>query len=91
MTPPVIMSFIRSGPVSDIFLTSSAASSGDLTTVAMDPAKCPPGTEMPVLDAMMRGPVSFPSLIRSRTCASKSSTPPTVLIVVTPLITSVFA
>ena len=44
-----------------------------------------------MLDAMMRGPTSLPASISSRTRASKSSTPPTVRMVVTPLMSSVRA
>ena len=91
ITPPVTMSFIRFGFVWAILSTCSTAICGESAFVAIEPAKCPPGTDMPMLDARMRGPTSLPAPISSRTRASKSSTPPTVRMVVTPLMSSVRA
>ena len=52
---------------------------------------CPPGTETAILDATTRGLRIFPCAARSRMIVSKSATPPTVRMVVTPLRSSAFA
>ena len=52
---------------------------------------CPPGTDTAMLDATTRGDRSFPSAAASRMVVSKSATPPTVRMVVTPLSSSVLA
>ena len=59
--------------------------------MAIDPAKCPPGTDTPVFAARILGPISLPLSISSLILASMSRMPPTVLRVVTPLMSSVFA
>ena len=51
----------------------------------------PPGTETAIFDATTRGAIISPAAARSRMIVSKSATPPTVRIVVTPLSSSVFA
>ena len=51
----------------------------------------PPGTDTAMFAAKMRGPVVFPARTRSRIRESQPSTPPTVRIVVTPLINCVRA
>ena len=51
----------------------------------------PPATEIASLAARMRGPLILPALMRSRASESTLPTPPTVRIVVTPLISWVRA
>ena len=90
-TPPVIISLIRSTCWLFAISTCTSASSILLAATATEPAICPPGTEIPSLAASILGPSALPFLISSLTLVSKSARPPTVLIVVTPLISSVFA
>ena len=52
---------------------------------------CPPGTDTAMLDAATRGLRISPAAARSRMMVSKSATPPTVRMVVTPLSSSVLA
>ena len=91
ITPPVIISFIKSTfSFSDCSRCFKAVSILSAAT-ATEPAICPPGTEIPSLAASILGPIFVPALISSLNFVSKLPSPPTVLIVVTPLISSVFA
>ena len=88
-TPPVIISFMRSGLSSAIFATKSLACSGLSAIYASEPAMCPSGTETAIFAARILGPTVLPAFISSRMLESAFSTPPTVLMVVTPLLSCI--
>ena len=90
-TPPVIISFTRSTFCAFEVSKCCSASSTLSAAIATEPAICPPGTEIPSLAARILGPGFLPAAMSSRSLVSKSPSPPTVRIVVTPLYSSSFA